>query len=94
MPSSYKQRSVSRFTNALDRRCTYFFKLLSWPTYRVSWALFFSPKSTVLTDASLPASVMAVGTGFGQLFKSVGQVRAVAQVIEPILNHHSCRLAV
>lgn len=36
----------------------------------------------VLTIMSLLESVMAVGTGFGQLFRSVGQVSVVSQVVE------------
>jgi hypothetical protein len=34
---------------------------------------------------------MAVGTGFGQLFKSVGQVRSIASVVEPVRATTRCR---
>lgn len=42
----------------------------------------FSPKFMALTVTSFSESVMAVGTGFGQLFRSVGQVRGAARVSE------------
>ena len=35
---------------------------------------------------------MAVGTGFGQIFRSVGQVRAVAQVVELSLTRRSAQV--
>ena len=61
----------------------HFPKSLSWPTYLVSRAISF-PGTCGIDRGHLAESAMAVGTGFGQLFKSVGQVRSVTSVIEPL----------
>jgi len=37
-------------------------------------------------------SVMAVGTGFGQIFRSIGQVRTVTQVVGFFLTHHPAQV--
>jgi len=41
---------------------------------------------------SLSESAMAVGTGFGQLFRGVGQVRSVTSVVEFFSNHHAVQV--
>ena len=70
-----------------------FFKSLSWPTYPVSRAVSF-PGTWGIDRGHLAESTMAVGTGFGQLFRSVGQVRSVASAIEPLQTVTRSRSAV
>lgn len=62
------------------------FKLLSWPTSLVSRTIL-SRTHSVDRHAPLLESAMAVGTGFGQIFRSVGQVCGVARVVELSLTH-------
>ena len=56
-----------------------FLKSLSWPTYPVS-RLISSFRTHSIDRVSFSESAMAVGTGFGQLFRSVGQVRSTTLV--------------
>ena len=58
-------------------------KSLSWPTYPVSRPVSL-PGTYDIDRVPLTESAMAVGTGFGQIFRSVGQVRSVASAIESL----------
>ena len=72
MPSCCRPCSVSSFEATIHCYYTLIFQLLFWPTYPVRRVVHLFTSRLVNRPPS--ESAMAVGTGFGLLFRCVGQV--------------------
>jgi len=91
-PSSCKPCSVSRFADIVDHDYDFFSQVaLLAHIPRESADFTFLDNRELTTCPSFPESAMAVGTGFGQLFRSFGQVRSIVSVVEPVQNTTWCR---
>lgn len=92
MPSCCKPCSVSRFVHIVDHDCDFFSQVaLLAHIPRESGNFTFANPRALTVSAPFSESVMAVGTGFSQLFRSVGQVRSITSVVGPIRTTTRCR---
>jgi len=92
MPSCCKPCSVSRFVHIVGHDCDFFSQVaLLAHIPRESGNFTFANPRALTVSAPFSESVMAVGTGFAQLFRSVGQVRSITTVVEPVRTTTRCR---